>query len=75
MCLFLVAFIVILLFYASGDIVNYQLIESVEQVVLSRSVGWDILELLWPVMVASFLSGILFVLLLLKLLPSKDKLQ
>lgn len=72
MCIILIAIMLLLYFYFAGDISQFQLVELVgaDQVVIAES--WQVLSTLWPVLLFVFLAGILFVVLVMKFMPSKD---
>ncbi len=72
MCIILVAIMLLLYFYFAGDITQFQLVDLVgdDQVVIAES--WQVLSTLWPVLLFVFLAGILFVVLVMKFIPSKD---
>lgn len=69
MCLFILALIGILLFYLSGEINSFILVDKTDGISFNLASGWTVLIELWPAMMAMFLIGVLFVLLLLKLVP------
>ena len=69
MCLFIVALIAILIFYLSGEIQSLYLVDKTDGVSFNLASGWSVLYELWPAMIIMFLIGVLFVILLLKLIP------
>lgn len=72
MCIILVAIMLLLYFYFAGDMAQFQLVELVgdDQVVIAES--WQVLSTLWPVLLFVFLTGILFVVLVMKFLPKSN---
>lgn len=76
MCIFIIALMLLLIFYLSADIHHFKLIESIDSVSVELAQGWELLFVLWPALVAVFLAGVLFVLLALKFIPTQpDKLD
>lgn len=73
MCIFILALIGILAFYLAGQIQNIYLIEKTDGVTFDLANSWQVFIELWPAMGIMFLSGILFVLLIMKLIPAKKK--
>lgn len=73
MCIVIAALMLILFFYFSGDIINYQLVEKVDSTSFVVAQSWDILMPFWPMLAFAFLAGVLFLLLLMKLIKVKDK--
>ncbi len=78
MCVFILAIMAILLFYLSGDISQYQLIEKIDGLPISLAQGWDVLVVLWPAMLFMFFAGIFSILIIMKFwktgkAPEQDK--
>lgn len=72
MCIFIAALIGILAFYLAGQIQNVYLIEKTDGVTFDLANSWQIIVELWPAMGIMFLSGVLFVLLVMKLIPGQS---
>lgn len=72
MCIFILALIGILVFYLAGQIQNIYLIEKTDGVTFDLASSWQVFIELWPAMGIMFLSGILFVLLVMKLIPGQS---
>ena len=73
MCIFIAALILILLYSFSGSVELLQVAVKVDDSSVVIAEGWQVLEPLWALLGASFLIGVLAVLLIMKLIPNKEK--
>ena len=77
MCIFILAIMAMLLFYLSGSIGQYQLVEVIDGIMLPASEGWQILYSLWPAMAFMFFAGVFTLLIILKFVnktePTKEQ--
>lgn len=73
MCLLLVALIGLLAFYLSGQIEHWYLVEKTDGITFNLASSWSVLHEMWAALLMMFLAGILFVLLVMKLIPSKTR--
>ena len=73
MCIFLLALMGMLLFYLSGEIESYYLVEKADGLSFQLAQGWDVLVTLWPALAFMFLAGVLTVALILKLTPTNKR--
>lgn len=71
MCIFILALIGILTFYLAGQIHNIYLVEKTDGITFNLANSWQVFIELWPAMGIMFLLGVLFVLLVLKLIPAR----
>lgn len=66
MCLFILAIMLLLIFYLSASIELYRLGEVIDGVAIPLSQGWDVLLTLWPAMLFMFFAGMFAVLIVMK---------
>ncbi|MBO1923245.1 hypothetical protein [Thiomicrorhabdus sp. 6S3-12] len=67
MCLIIVALMMILLYGLSGELESLILSESFDGKLVQIAQGWEVLGVLWQAGAFAFLSGVLAVLLIMKL--------
>lgn len=73
MCIFLAALILILVFYASADLAQLQLVEAAGDHSIVVASNWDILTTLWPLFLAAGLTGILIFVVAMKFIPKEKQ--
>ncbi len=66
MCIFILAIMGGLLFYLSGAIEQYNLVEVIDGITIPNSQSWEVLYSLWPAMAFMFFLGVFTVLMIMK---------
>lgn len=63
MCIVIIGFMLLLLYYSDSLLQSLQLSETIDQNIIVIAEGWEIVQAIWPFFLFSFLAGMLVVLL------------
>lgn len=67
MCIVIIGLLLLLLYYSDSLLQGLQLSETIDQNVIVIAEGWEIIQAIWPLALFAFMSGVLVVLLVLRL--------
>ncbi|WP_157753557.1 hypothetical protein [Thiomicrorhabdus chilensis] len=67
MCIVIIGLLLLLLYYSDSLLQSLQLSETIGQNVIVIAEGWEIVQAIWPFALFAFMSGVLVVLLALRL--------